>query len=218
MGRVVLWCPKVSRRCCICGLGQSVKYVHPSRQLGPCCNLTLSSILSLYFLLEKCSIDKISFVSRHYFLLCCMWHWQATVMPTHEAIAPTPKLSHRDSKGGRRVRRSGNARTGPPSSVAAVTSNANPIDSVTEASSVSSHQTEASADARSVQGASSDQDLCLACPYAKLNSIATIESLGDSPGTGRPRCWSRSYPSIPRLKYAEVLPEYSFATHLRAQC
>jgi hypothetical protein len=147
-----------------------------------------------------------------------MLHWQATVMPTQEAIAPTTKLSHWHSEGGRRVRTRGNVRTAPPSSVAAVTSNANPIDSVTEASSVSSDQIEASADARSVQGASSDQDLCLACPYAKLNSIATIESLRDSPGTGRPRCWSRSYPSIPRLKYAEVLPEYSFATHLLEQC
>jgi hypothetical protein len=88
-------------------------------------------------------------------------------------------------------------------------------DSASEASCISSDQLEASADARGLRGASSDQGLCLACPYAKLDSIAVMKSLRDSRNTGRPRCWSRSYPSIPRLKYADTSPGYSFASRLR---
>jgi hypothetical protein len=88
-------------------------------------------------------------------------------------------------------------------------------DSASEASCIYSDQIEPSANARGLRGASSNQGLRLACPYAKLDSVAVMKSLRDSRNTGRPRCWSRSYPSIPRLKYADIRPGYSFASRLR---
>jgi hypothetical protein len=94
----------------------------------------------------------------------------------------------------------GGARTAFRSTIAAVTSHQNWSDIAHEVSSGSSEQEEGKR--RSLGRASSDENCRLACPYAKLNSVSAIQSMGGSGDLDRPRCWSKSYPNIPRLKYA----------------
>ena len=186
--------PKVLRRC---QKRQICQPIFPTRP-----------VLQPHFLpydIRYCSIEILAIYLLLLDITSCPLHQQATVMPTHEAIASTAKLSSHDAEKARRVRKRGNTRTVPPCSAAAASSASLP-DSASEASCISSDQIEASADVRGVRGASSDQGLCLACPYAKLDSIVVMKSLRDTGNTSRPRCWSRSYPSIPRLKCADTRP------------
>ena len=48
----------------------------------------------------------------------------------------------------------------------------------------------------------SDDDCCLACPYAKHQYLLAAQMVRQSGGRDGKRCWSKSYPNISRLKYA----------------
>jgi hypothetical protein len=98
-----------------------------------------------------------------------------------------------------RTGKCGSAQTMPPSSAAAITSHHNWAHIASGVSSASSEQNEASFSGQSLTRASSNQSLSLACPYAELSSVVIMQSFD----VGRLHCWSKSYPSIPRLKYAK---------------
>jgi hypothetical protein len=132
-----------------------------------------------------------------------MLRCRATAMQTLKDITSTAKVSSGGVEKVRRARKCGSARTAPPSPAL---SHHAWLDIASEVSSASSDQNEGSFSGRSLTRASSNQDLSLACPYAKLNSIVTMQSFGDNGNVGRPQCWNKSYPNIPRLKYAEIPP------------
>jgi hypothetical protein len=121
-------------------------------------------------------------------------------MPPLKDNASTCKGSAGGVEKVRRLGKGGNTRTAFRSTIAATTSRQNWSDVVHEVSSGSSEQDEGGR--RSLGGASNDENCRLACPYAKLNSVPAIQSMGGSGDPDRPRCWSKSYPNIPRLKYA----------------
>jgi hypothetical protein len=100
----------------------------------------------------------------------------------------------------RRLGKGGSTRTAFRSTIAAITSHQNWSGVTHGVSSGSSEQNEGKRG--SLSGASSDENYRLACPYAKLNSVSAIQSMGGSGDLDRPRCWSKSYPNISRLKYA----------------
>jgi hypothetical protein len=121
-------------------------------------------------------------------------------MPPLKDNASTFKGSGGGVEKVRRLGKGGSTRTAIRSTIAAVTSRQNWSDIAHEVSPGSSDQDEGKG--QSLGGASSNEDCRLACPYAKLNSVSAIQSMGGSGDPDRPRCWSKSYPNIPRLKYA----------------
>jgi hypothetical protein len=122
-------------------------------------------------------------------------------MPILKDIKSTVKLSGCGVEKARCPRKRSSARTALSSEAA--------LDTPTEVSSGCSDQNAGSANWESLARTSSNQDFRLACPYAKLNSMLGTQSIRAS-DMGRPRCWSKSYPNISRLKYAEIPPRTSF--------
>ena len=125
-------------------------------------------------------------------------------MLTLKDNAATANGSGRGAGKSRRSRRHGNARIAFQSLVAATAPHHNWPDFVHEVSSGSSEQDDG--EGRSLGRASNSEDFRLACPYSKLKSLEAIQSIREAADVDRPRCWSKSYQNISRLKYAEMLP------------
>src|SRR4051794_7732276 len=103
----------------------------------------------------------------------------------------------------RRSRKHGNAQPAFQSLIAATAPYRNWPDFAHEVSSSYSEQDDSKG--RSRGRVSNNEDFHLACPYSKLKPLEAIQSMREAADVDRPRCWSKSYQDISRLKYAEML-------------
>ena len=139
--------------------------------------------------------------------------WQGSTMPNMTGTGPTGRLSSSTSRV-RKVKQSpsrGTARRSSSTSTAASTSCHNWPKFANEVSSASSDH-----DGLGIRlipaRPSSNEDCCLACPYAKLKCLLAEQMAGQNGGTYGKRCWSKSYPNISRLKYANPLRKFLLIT------
>lgn len=137
---------------------------------------------------------------------------QATPMPIPKDIGFAAKVPASGVEKVRRPRKRSSARKELLSPAGALMSHHYWPSLAKEAASGSSDQNREIGKGQSQGRTSSNEDYCLACPYAKLNSIAATQSIRDSGGIGRSRCRSVSYPNISRLKYAEIPPKRSYVS------
>ena len=135
---------------------------------------------------------------------------KAVAMSTLKDNAAAANGSGRGVGKSRRSRKHGNARIAFQSLVAATEPYHNWPDFAHEVSSGSSEQDDGKG--RSLGRTSNNEDFRLACPYSKLKSLEAIQSMREAAEVDRPRCWSKSYRNISRLKYAEMLPR-AFSKH-----
>jgi hypothetical protein len=135
---------------------------------------------------------------------------KAAAMSTLKDNAAAANGSGRGVGKSRQSRKHGNARIAFQSLVAATAPYHNWPDFAHEVSSGSSEQDDG--EERSLGRTSNNKDFRLACPYSKLKSLEAIQSMREAADVDRPRCWSKSYRDISRLKYAEVLPR-AFSKH-----
>ena len=134
---------------------------------------------------------------------------KSVAMSTLKGNAAAANGSGRGIGKSRKSRRHGNARTAFQSLVTATSPYHNWPDFAYEVSSGSSEQDDGK---RSSLGrTSNNEDFRLACPYSKLKSLEVIQSMREAVDMDRSRCWGKSYRNISRLKYAEMLPEFTLS-------
>ena len=138
--------------------------------------------------------------------------YRATPMPTLTASASPRGRSGSRIQKVKHSQKHRTAQTPVPVSGAAITDQHWPA-LVNEASAFSDHNE--GPDTGQIPARPSSSESCsLACPYAKLNSLLAIQTARENGKIDRPRCWSKSYANISRLKYAKVLPETSFRSRV----
>jgi hypothetical protein len=127
---------------------------------------------------------------------------KAVAMSTLKDSAAAANGSGRGVGKSRRSRKHGNAQIAFQSLVAATAPYHHWPGFAHEVSSGSSEQDDGKG--RSLGQTPNNEDFRLACPYSKLKSLEAIQSMREAADVDRPRCWSKSYRNISRLKYAEI--------------